>query len=616
MPENDVPFRDLVDAIPQIVWTADAEGHLTYVNAQAAAYAGLPAAELLGQRWDAGVHPDDHGVFIAARSEAVRTGKSPEFSFRLRRADGAYRWHVSRQTARRAADGTVLGWFGTCTDIEDLKQTQRALHDADARLREAQRVAGIGSWRWDPASDRVWWSDEEYALFGADPATVFPSFAAFLWLVHPSYRTTAVARVEAMRRGVDECADDLLLVLQDGSERWIHSRARATRAADGTILRVDGTDHDITERRRAEIAAQAAAALLREQEMLVREAAELTKVGGWGFDPVTLRSDWTPEVARMYGMDPAVPLSVQRALECYTAEQRPVLEAALAASIQHGTPHDLELQLTSVDGVTRWVRTICRPIVEGGRVVRVRGSLQDITDRKQAESALAASEHRYRQLVNTLPTAVLIHDGERVLYCNPAFVQLVGAASADEVQGRALFDCVHPDDRPQVRARLAAMIGSNVGVPGIEIRLRHADGRAVPTYSVSTPIAGYGPRAFLIALSDLTERERATQQLRAVLGSVSDAILTIDARGVIQSANPASARQFGYEVDTLIGMNVNALIPEPHQSAHAGHLAAYQRTDQGKVIGAARQVEGLRRDGTRFPAELTVTEYKIGRAHV
>lgn len=455
MHESEASLRDLVDAIPQIVWAADADGNLTYVNAQATAYSGLSTGELLGQRWDGGVHPEDRSVLMASRSEAVRTGVSPEFAFRLRRADGVYRWHVSRQTARRAADGTVTGWFGTCTDIEDLKQTQQALRDADARLREAQRVAGIGSWRWEPATGQVWWSDEEFALFGADPAAVVPSFDAFLWLLHPSYRPTAVARIEAMRRGVDECADDLLVIREDGSELWIHSRARATRDADGTILRVDGTDHDITERRRAEIAAQESAAQLRERELLVREAAELTKVGGWGFDPVTLRSDWTPEVARMYGMDPAAPLSVQRALECYSGEQRPVLEAALTAAIQQGTPHDLELQLTAADGVTRWVRTICRPIVENGRVVRVRGSLQDITDRKQAEAALAASEHRYRQLVNALPTAVLIHDGERVLYCNPAFVRLVGAGSEAEVLGRALFDCVHPDDRPQVRARLA-----------------------------------------------------------------------------------------------------------------------------------------------------------------
>ena len=731
-----IPSTELADALPQIVWMAGPDGALTHVNAGGVRYSGRTAAHLHGRSWDEDVHPDDRPTLIAERASAIRTGMSRDFEFRLRRADGIYRWHVSRQTPKLAADGTVLAWFGTCTDIEDLKQAERALRDTEARLHEAMRIARLCSWRWEPATDRVWWSDAEFDLFGVDH-DVLPSFAAFLALLHPDHRATAIARVEAMRAGADEFADDLLIVREDGTQLWIHSRARATRDAAGALVLVDGTDQDITERRLAEIAAhesesvltaavavaglgivvidydrqmarlseeaarqfglpaattmpraelharfhpddraelarrtaealaptgpgwfamehrvvqpdgrvrwlnvrkqvsfvdgrpsrgvvvtldvterRQADARLREQEMLVREAAELAKVGGWGFDPVTLQSDWTPAIARMYGLDPTDPPPLQRALDFYTPEQRPGLEAALAAAIQDGVPHDLELLLKAADGVTRWVRTICRPIVENGRVVRVRGSLQDISDRKQAESALQASEHRYRQLVGVLPTAVLIHDGARVLYCNPAFVRLIGAASADDVQARPLFECVHPDDRPLAHARLAKLLDSGEALPGVELRLRHADGRPVPTYSISTPISGYGPSAFLVALSDLTERERATQLLRTVLGSVSDAIVTIDTRGIVQLANPAAARQFGRPVDELVGRNVGVLMPDADRGRHDGYLAAYLRTGDARVIGIGREVEGQRSDGTRFPAELTVTEFTLdGERH-
>ncbi len=114
---------------------------------------------------------------------------------------------------------------------------------------------------------------------------------------------------------------------------------------------------DVTERRRDE-------ERLREQEMLVREAAELAKVGGWGFDPVTLQADWTPEVARIYGLPVDKPTFMGDALNFFSSEHRPNLEHALARAINEGLPHDLELQLTAADGQKKWVRTICRPIVQ------------------------------------------------------------------------------------------------------------------------------------------------------------------------------------------------------------------------------------------------------------
>ena len=212
--DSDARLRELADAIPQIVWTAAPDGSLTYVNARGAEYAGRPSGELHGLAWVEAIHPDDLPAASAAKDEAVRTAAPHEFEFRLRRAD----------------DGSVVAWFGTCTDIDELKQTQQALRDAEARLAEAQKLARLASWCWEPITDRVWWSDAEFELFGVDH-TVAPSFEAFLALLHPDYRATAIARVEAMRAGADEFADDLRLIPADGSTVWIHSRARATRRA-------------------------------------------------------------------------------------------------------------------------------------------------------------------------------------------------------------------------------------------------------------------------------------------------------------------------------------------------------------------------------------------------
>ncbi len=194
------------------------------------------------------------------------------------------------------------------------------------------------------------------------------------------------------------------IVRPDGTTRWLNVRKQIS-FVNGLPQKAIVVTADVTDRRQAE-------SRLREQEMLVREAAVLAKVGGWGFDPVTMEADWTPEVAHMYGLDPNAPPALSDALSFFHEDQRPALESALADAMSVGTPHDMELQLTAADGEKRWVRTICRPIVENGRVVRVRGSLQDITDRKRVESELRASEERYRMLFESNPHPMWVYDVE------------------------------------------------------------------------------------------------------------------------------------------------------------------------------------------------------------
>jgi PAS domain S-box-containing protein len=117
------------------------------------------------------------------------------------------------------------------------------------------------------------------------------------------------------------------------------------------------------------------------------------------------------------------------------------------------------------------------------------------------------------------------------------------------------------------------------------------------------------------ALADVTERKRAEQalrdseeRLRAILGTVADAVITIDRRGIIQAVNPATERMFGYTAAELIGRGVGLLMPSPQRELHDGYLATYLQTGERHVIGTTREVEACRKDGSVFPAELAVSE--------
>ena len=1097
-------LRAVIEGTSDAVFVKDRDGRYLLLNEAGAQFIGKPVAKVLG-RDDRELFADSEGERLMTNDRMIMQGGRVVTLEETLTSAGQTRTYHATKAPYLDGSGAVAGLIGISRNITDRVQVEAALRETDARLREAQRIARLGSWSWEPPTNRVWWSDAEFELFGMVPMAVQPSFDAFLALLHPDDRAVAIARVEAMQAGADEFANDLRVMRGDGTCMWIHSQARATHDATGALVRVEGTDQDITVQRLAREAAEEserrlqvaievaqlgiiavdyqqqkaelspraaeqfglahgsrisraelhsrfhpddreqlerliqlaldpagtgcfalehrvihpdgttrwlnvrkqvsfasgqphgavvvtadvtsrrqAEARLREQEMLVREAAELAKVGGWGFDPTTLQSDWTPAVAHIYGLDSAAVPVLNEAIDFFSPEHRPALQQALAAAIQDGTPHDLELQLNAADGQTKWVRTICRPIIEDNRVVRVRGSLQDITDRKRVESelrvgeeryrmlfdsnphpmwvydvdslkflavndaavmaygysrdeflsmsirdirpeediekleaeiarserglkrsaewrhrrkdgtvfdveissndlpqdhgrsrivlslditnrkyaerelqaserrlrlaleaagavafdwnvpedivtryfsnepalpatgerlwtlnevrarihpedlhqfdtqlqasldsgteyrnayrivradgsaanleeygyvdrapdgsplrltgmsidvtervaateslrmseerlrvalrgarggvwdldlatltawwspemyelmgaqvgmdmstdhtillvhqddrqrvedavnkaieqrtdyhcefrvkggerwvssharlsfdetgnpirlvgiswditdrvganeALRLSESRYRQLVDMLPTAIFVHAGDTILFGNPAFQRLMRASSSNELLGRSPYDFFQSSSPDMLRRRSEEQLPTRQSMPGCDMVGLRCDGRSVPLHVVAAPVEGYGPDATLVALSDLTERERSAALLRSVLDSVDDAILTVDENGTMTSVNQSTERLFDYKETELIGTNVLLLVPALNSERNDRRGAGSLRGQPARTIGVGREVECRRKNGTTFPAELTVTEF-------
>ena len=126
----------IAEILPQLVWTADATGACDYVNLRWVEYTGMPAAALTGDGWSTAIHPDDAEKTIERWRESV-AGKAPyEVTYRLRRHDGAYRWHLVRGSLLRPGGHEIERWFGTCTDIHD----QKRFEDSQRLLVESSRV--------------------------------------------------------------------------------------------------------------------------------------------------------------------------------------------------------------------------------------------------------------------------------------------------------------------------------------------------------------------------------------------------------------------------------------------------------------------------------------------
>jgi PAS domain S-box-containing protein len=134
-------YRNLADAIPQIVWAADASGAIRYFNQRFHEYSGMASADVLGRSWPIVVHPDDQERVDARWAASIADGAVLEVECRLRRADGAYRWHLCRAVPERGDDHRISGWIGTNTDVDDRRRALDAAHEAVAVRDEFLSIA-------------------------------------------------------------------------------------------------------------------------------------------------------------------------------------------------------------------------------------------------------------------------------------------------------------------------------------------------------------------------------------------------------------------------------------------------------------------------------------------
>jgi PAS domain S-box-containing protein len=134
---TDPEYRMIAEVLPHIVWVAAPDGATEYFNTQATDYTGVPRQGNYGWRWVGLVHPDDAERAEHGWEEAVRSGAPYEQEYRIRRADGEWRWHSFRALPFRGPDGRVAKWLGTATEIEDHKRIEADLRDRERRTAEA-----------------------------------------------------------------------------------------------------------------------------------------------------------------------------------------------------------------------------------------------------------------------------------------------------------------------------------------------------------------------------------------------------------------------------------------------------------------------------------------------
>jgi two-component system sensor histidine kinase/response regulator len=244
-------FRWLAEAMPQIVWATGADGGNIYFNHQWVEYTGLSLEESYGDGWNIPFHPDDRQRAWEAWRNAIEHHETYALECRLRRADGDYRWWLIRGVPVIDDTGQIVKWFGTCTDIHDLKLREEAMRLSEARRHFALETLVAGEWELNLTNHTAVRSPLHDRIFGYESPLSEWTYELFLEHVLPEDRE----RVDGLfRQAVADRSlwDFECRIRQSGGDiRWIHARGQSRRNEAGEPVMV-GVVMDITERRHAE----------------------------------------------------------------------------------------------------------------------------------------------------------------------------------------------------------------------------------------------------------------------------------------------------------------------------------------------------------------------------
>src|SRR5208282_6859199 len=256
-PRSVAQLQATLNVIPAHTWYAAPSGGLTFVNKRTADYLGLPKDHPLrfgidiGAQWDDWVqflYPDDHEGPLKVWANCLRTGEAGEYSFRVRNAQGGYRWFLSRSEPLRASDGTLLQWVGVNLDIEELKRAEEALRESESKLRQViDTVPGL-LWSIGPDGEltQINRGVLDYSGMG------FEDHVGYYKFHHPDDLSDALdAFSQAMQTGTYYQALSRLR-RADGEYRWHQVRAQPLRDREGRIVQWYGLSVDIEERKQAE----------------------------------------------------------------------------------------------------------------------------------------------------------------------------------------------------------------------------------------------------------------------------------------------------------------------------------------------------------------------------
>ena len=382
-------FRVVVDILPLLAWISGTDKRCTYFNKAWLDFTGRSLEAELGDGWAEGVHTADLQRCMEIYTLAVDRREPFMMEYRLRRHDGEYRWVLDNGTPAFDADGSFCGYIGAAFDVTEFRRAETERNIANDRLQLAMESGKLVCWERDLATDRHTVFGDLSSIFGIQATKHVAHVEEFRRLVHPDDRAAVRQAVEHALETRSPCAVEFRIVKPDGTIGWVAAKGQFYYSARGDAERMLGVTVDITERKKNEES-------LRLKEFEFKEAQRLAGVGSWHWEPETDTVMWSEELSRIAGRDPSLPGPNYKEHEhLYTREGWERLKGMVEEALRSGAPYELDMQMIRTDGTLRWVRARGEARRDAtGRIIGLRGTVQDIAERKRAEEALSNVNRR------------------------------------------------------------------------------------------------------------------------------------------------------------------------------------------------------------------------------
>ncbi|MDQ5986911.1 MAG: Adaptive-response sensory-kinase SasA [Syntrophus sp. SKADARSKE-3] len=603
---NEREFRLLAESMPQIVWTTRVDGWNTYFNQKWVDYTGLTLEESYdGHGWNKPFHPDDQQRAWDAWQNAVLYNAPYLLQCRLRRFDGIYRWWLIHGVPVSDENGKIIKWYGTCTDINDLKLAEEALRDRERLFQDVIDGSTSPIFLKDfdgkfitinASLERMLGMSRE-EIKGKTDYDIAPKEVADYWRTHDKKVMETGKAIQ-----VEELAD-----LPGGHHIFLANKFPLVDV-EGQVYGVGAISHDITKRKRAEEA-------LKQSEQ--RWATTLASIGD-----AVIATDAEGKVTFMNAVaetltgwttEDATGKSVVEVFNIINEYTRQVVESPVTRVLKEGVIVGLANHtiLIRKDGTDIPIDDSGAPIRDAdGKTLGVVLVFRDITERKQAEEALIQSEERYRRLFETMQEgffvaeAVLDESGKpsdlRYLVVNQIMERLTGRTREQLVNHTYRELWANADQKWIAKLANVAMTGEPIFVDGYG-----------PGTGLWLQIQAYSPSHGQVAaiINDITDRKQAEDALRlseekfsaAFANNPTAIALTRFDDGLFLEVNNTWVALNGYSRDEVIGHSVRGMGIWPTDDA----AKRFRRELEEKGFFYGWEQEFRRKSGEVFIAQLS-----------
>jgi PAS domain S-box-containing protein len=593
--------ESVLNSLQDIMYVIDLNGRFLKWNKSLSAITGYSDKEISRKKPTDFFMGEDVQCISNAIEMVVKTGTASIAAELVTKNGGRINYEFNG-TLLKDYDGEPLGICGIGRNINERKRTEIVLKENEKRLSEAQRITHIGNWEWNIKTNELYWSEENYRIFGLS-RDIRPSVEAFLNTVHPD-------DLKLVQKSMDDALHgkpydiDMHIIRPDGQERIVNAKADVCFDGENNPIKMSGTVQDITERKHAEERlnlfrylidkSNDAITIVNSETGIILDANEKAS-SSLGYT--------TDELLNMHVFDFEATLpdtfSWKKHVEEVKKKGSLILEGLHRRKDGTTFPSEVNVKFIEIENKYRFV-AIAR----------------DITERKQADRE---KDRFLKAFANSNDGIIISDEKDQYIYLNEAYSKICGY-SEEELIGETWRKLIAPELIAATELELDRTIHDiNVNMLNGESPILRKDGTTIPI-----DVRGKGIwdengnyQGHICIVRDITEHKRIVEKVKeseerfhSITQSANDAIITADSNGKIIFWNNGAQKLFGYKDEEVTGKQLTFLMPERYRDAHQTGMERFFATGVPHVIGKTVELSCLRKDGSEFLIELSLSTWK------